>query len=321
MQLPFGVAVDGNGNLYIADYGNARIRKVSRDGIIGTVAGNGTGGFSGDGGPATDAQLSLPVGVAVDGAGDVFIADYNNRRVRKISPNGIITTAAGDGTCCSWFSGDNGPATSAPLIGPLGVAVDSSGNLFLADYGRIRKISTSGIITTVASGGTLLGVAVDGAGDLFVADALFNTRIRKVSSNGIITTIAGSGAYCCFSGDSGPALNAQLNDPAGVALDGNGNLYIADARNSRIRKVSPDGAIATVANACGSPDDVWAACGIAVDRAGNFYASNDGGTFKISPDGSQTKLADHGLGLAVDGAGNLFIADQYNSAVLKGPPG
>ena len=152
---PTGVALDASGNLYIADYGNNRIRKVSPSGIITTVAGNGTDGFSGDNGPATSAELADPWGVALDASGNLYIADIYNNRIRKVSPSGIITTVAGNGT--GGYSGDNGPATSAELYDPSGVALDASGNLYIADYGndRIRKVSPSGIITTVAGNGTV----------------------------------------------------------------------------------------------------------------------------------------------------------------------
>jgi sugar lactone lactonase YvrE len=194
---PLGVAVDSAGNLYIADRANNRIRKVS-NGVIATVAGNGTLGFSGDNGPATSAQLNFPTGVAVDSAGSLYIADSINNRIRKVS-NGLITTVAGNGT--SGFSGDNGPATSAQLSQPPGVAVDFVGNLYIADY--------------------------------------FNNRIRKIS-NGVITTVAGNGMQG-FGGDNGPAISAQLNGPNGVAVNAAGNVYIADEFNNRIRLLTPSG--------------------------------------------------------------------------------
>jgi uncharacterized protein (TIGR03437 family) len=241
LSAPSGVAVDSAGNLYIADTNNNRIRKVS-GGIITTVAGNGTLGFSGDGGPATSAQLKEPYGVTVDSAGNLYIAEPYDNRIRKIS-GGIITTLAGNGT--SGFSGDGGPATSAQLAFPVGIAVDTAGNLYIADGGFVRKVS-GGIITTVAGGGIELGdggpatraklgasgVAMDTAGNLYIADQ-GNERIRKVSG-GIITTIAGKGTLG-FSGDGGPATSAQLNVPVTVAMDTAGNVYIADYRNNRVR--------------------------------------------------------------------------------------
>ena len=260
---PAGVAVDTSGNLFIADQSNNLIRRVSASGIITTVAGNvafanrgSLGGFSGDGGPATSAQVAAP-GVAVDASGNLFIADTNNNRIRKVWASGIITTVAGNGA--QGFAGDGGPATSASLYNPNGVAVDASGNLFIADElnQRIRKVSAGGIITTVAGSGVIgiiaggfsgdggaatsalltrpAGVVVDTSGNLFIADSL-NNRIRKVSASGVITTVAGGGTGGL--GDGGPATLAVLGEPVGIALDASGNLFIADSGNERIRKVS-----------------------------------------------------------------------------------
>src|SRR5437867_3221404 len=262
------VATDATGNVYfISD--NCVFKLEQQNGVLTRVAGNSRVGYSGDGASAINARLSDPRGVAVDGAGNLFIADSGNYRIRKVSFDGIISTVAGNGS--QGFSGDGGPATSAQLLGPQGVALDGAGNLFIADTiaytisfstrytSRIRKVSASGIITTVAGNGTygfsgdgspaifaqLLGaqgVALDGAGNLFIADA---ERIRKVSPDGIITTVAGNGSQGS-SGDGGPAINAYLDRPQGIAVDRAGNLFIADARNNRIRKVSSSGIITTV---------------------------------------------------------------------------
>jgi sugar lactone lactonase YvrE len=251
------VAVDAAGNLLIADSGNQRIRRVDgTTGIITTVAGNGTYGFSGDGGAATSASLAYPYGVAVDAAGNLLIADYGNQRIRQVDgTTRIITTVAGKGTY--GFSGDGGPATDASLNNPLGVAVDGAGNLLIADtYNqRIRRVDgTTGIITTVAGNGMAgfsgdggpatdaslnnpSGVAVDGAGNLLIA-VYGNQRIRRVDgTTGIITTVAGNGT-AGFSGDGGAAISGSLNNPVGVAVDAAGNLLIADTNNLRIRRVS-----------------------------------------------------------------------------------
>ncbi|KAF0144564.1 MAG: YD repeat-containing protein [Nitrospirae bacterium] len=293
--------------------------------IITTVAGNGQSGFSGDGGPATNARLYSPHGVAVDSAGNIYIADSYNGRIRKVDTNGIITTVAGGGS--NWLNlGDGGPATQAMLNSPTGIAVDNAGNIYIADSynGRIRKVDTNGIITTVAGGGSNWlnlgdggpatqaslyspqGVVVDSSGNIYIADTI-TSRIRKVNTNGIIITIAGAGQRCCswqnwqtcFSGDGGLATNAMLNYPTGVVIDSSGNIYIADAWNHRIRKVDASGIITTVA---GSDSGWW---------GGGF--SGDGGP------ATQAKFSDS-RGVAVDSAGNIYIADMLNQRVRKISP-
>jgi trimeric autotransporter adhesin len=306
LNVPNGVGVDSSGNLYIADTFNNRIRKVS-GGIITTVVGNGTCCFSGDGGPATSAAVSQPVAVAVDSAGNLYVDTYN--RIRKVSyatsTTGLITSVAGNGI--AGFSGDGGPATSASLNTPAGVTVDPAGNLYIADSEnyRIRKVS-SGMITTLAGNGNYRfsgdggpatsaslnfpeGVTVDSAaGNLYIADT-YNNRIRKLSG-GTITTVAGNG-NTGFSGDGGSATSASLSHPQGVAIDSAHNLYIADYTNNRVRKLS-GGTITTVAG------------------NGAFQFSGDGGP---APSAS---IAQPG-GVAVDSAGNLYIADTYNSRIRK----
>jgi streptogramin lyase len=232
---PSGVAVDAAGNLLIAQ-SNARIRRdAAVPGVITPVAGNGAGGFSGDGGPATAASFSSPLGVAVDAAGNVLIADQSNSRIRRVDAvTGVITTVAGNGTF--GFSGDGGPATAASLSNPVGVAVDAAGNVLIADPNnfRIRRVdAVTGVITTVAGSGTFgfsgdggpataanlsgpFGVAVDAAGNVLIADRS-NQRIRRVDAvTGVITTAAGNGASG-FSGDGGPATAASLSCPLAVA--------------------------------------------------------------------------------------------------------
>ena len=247
----YRVAVDAGGNLYLPDYQSARIRKVSPGGIISTVVGTGVPGFSGDGGLATSTNINGPFAVAIDSLGNLFFIEYNNSRVRKVSSAGIISTVAGTGG--PGFGGDGGPATSASLMLPLGLTVDSIGNIYIADSGnhRIRKVSTSGTISTVVGtgssgfsgdGGNAMSatlaypydVKVDGIGNLYIAD-INNQRIRKVTPAGIISTFAGTGT-AGFSGDGGPANLARLNYPTGISVGG-GNLYIADLNNLRIRKV------------------------------------------------------------------------------------
>jgi trimeric autotransporter adhesin len=311
LRNPTGVAVDSASNLFIADSGNNRICKVTPEGIISTVAGNGASGFSGDGGLATAAKLNKPLGVAVDSAGNLYIADTGNNHIRKVTPEGIIITVAGNGA--SGFSGDGGLATAAKLNKPLGVAVDSAGNLYIADTGNnlIRKVTPAGIISTVAGPGTFdligingdgglatktpifpAGVAIDSAGNLYIAE---NNRIRKVTPAGIISTVAGDGTVG-FSGDGGPATAAQLTAAQlkaakGVVVDSAGNLYIADSGNNRIRKVSSEGIISTVAG---------------------------GGTGGLGDGGAATAAQLYSpAGVAVDSAGNLYIADSGNNRIRK----
>jgi uncharacterized protein (TIGR03437 family) len=347
------VAVDGAGNVLFTNAHHAVLRLDAKTGVLTLVAGNGTPGYSGDNGPATSAQLHNPRGVAVDAAGNLYIADDYNNRVRKVS-NGVITTVAGNGTSCG-EGGDNGPATSAQLCGADSVAVDAAGNLYIAAFGshRIRKVS-NGVITTVAGNGKPgysgdngpatsaqlhlpYGVAVDSAGNLYIADA-YNNRIRKVS-NGVITTVAGSGVYGHF-GDDGPATSAQLAFPMGVAVDSSGNLYIADTQNLCIRKVS-NGVIATVAGGGSLMADAGQATsvqlnqpqGVAVDGAGNLYIADSNRLRKVSSGmiatvaGGGSVVDDSGPptvselwspgGVAVDGAGAVYIADTNNNRVRK----
>jgi len=255
LSTAYAVTVDAVGSLLIADSGNHRIRKVDTNGIISTIAGNGANGYSGDGGQATNASLSYPDGVIVDGFGNMFIGDSSNNRIREVNSNGIITTFAGNGTAA--FSGDGGPATNASLNSPTFMALDSSGHLFFADYynSRIRVVNSNGIVTTVAGGGggglgdggaatnaslnAPDGLAVDGFGNLVIGDTLHN-RVREVNSNGTITTAVGGGAGGGPDGlgDGGAATSATLSNPIGVALDASGNLFVADQYNGRIRKVT-----------------------------------------------------------------------------------
>jgi sugar lactone lactonase YvrE len=263
---PNDVALDASGNMYISDGGlycggpgGYTVRKVDPDGIITTVAGTGEPGFSGDGGPATKAKLDLPIAVAVDREGNLYISDEENYRIRKVDKGGIITTIAGTGE--GGYSGDGGSATSAQLTDPGGLAFDDRGNLYVADYTSVRKIDPSGTIATVAGTGragfsgdggpateaklTAYDVAFDSEGNMYIADS-DDQRIRKVDKDGIITTVVGSGKEG-YSGDGGPATEAALRGPSGVALDGEGNLFISDHYNSVVRKVDRNGTITTFA--------------------------------------------------------------------------
>ncbi len=318
LMQPLGVAIDAAGSLYIADYGNYRVRKVAANGTITTVAGNGGAGYSGDGGPATGAQLNSPEGVTVDAAGNLYIADTWNNRVRKVTANGTITTVAGTGTY--GYSGDGSPATNAHIRRPRGVAADSAGNFYIAENAAVRKVATNGTITTVAGTGTggssgdggpataariegPRGVAVDGAGNLYIAD-FSDGRVRRVAANGIITTVAGNGG-AGYSGDGGAATGARLYWPTGVAVDAAGNLYIADSGNNRVRTVAAAGTISTLAgngsaySGDGGPatsaqlNGPW---GLAVDASGDVYiaATSDNVIRKVAANGIITTVAGTG---------------------------
>ena len=246
---PTGLAVDRLGNVFISDSGNHLVRRVGTNGVITTVAGNGTEGYAGDGGPATNAEMDRPADVALDGAGNLLIVDAFNHRIRKVDTNGIISTVAGNGT--QGFSGDGGPAANAQLNDPGSIAFDHLGNYFIgdSDNNRVRKVDTNGIITTVAGNGTdlFLGdggpatnaefygptfIAFDGAGNLFIADT-GNDLVRRIGTNGLIATVAGGGT----SGDGSLATTAWLDLPVGLAVDGSGNLFISDSEDQRVREV------------------------------------------------------------------------------------
>jgi len=245
---PTDVAVDTEGNIYISDNGNNVIRKVNKTGIISTFAGNGTMGYSGDGGVATSAEINYPSGVAVDNKGNVYIADEGNSVIRKVDKTGIITTFAGS---VGGYSGDGGPATKAELSGAGGVRVDNTGNVYIADAGNnvIRKVGPSGIIHTIAGSGTngysgdggnallakitALDVAVDKDNNVYI---IGGGRVRKVDTYSIITTVTGDGKPG-YNGDNIPAISAEIGSSSGICVDALGNVYIADGGNSRIRKV------------------------------------------------------------------------------------
>jgi sugar lactone lactonase YvrE len=299
---PHAMASDTNGNIYIALAGYQIIVKLSPNGVLTHIAGTGISGFSGDGGPATLAQLGSVEALAVDPAGNLYVADSN--RIRKISSSGIISTIAGQ--AYAGFSGDGGLATAATLNIPRALAVDSNGGLIIGDSfnHRIRTVS-GGIINTIAGtgvsgfsgdGGPALvaqfyapsGLDIDNSGNIFVAD-WGNSRIRRISA-GVVTTVAGSGSSG-FSGDGGPATTARLNAPRDVKVDLQGNLYIADSANSRVRKVV-GGIITTFAGAT---------------SGSNF--SGDGGPATLAT--FHTDLPS----VAVDALGNVYIADEGNGRV------
>ena len=370
---PARVAVDSAGNVYFGSLHS--VFKVDRNGALTRIAGNGQPGYAGDGGPAAQAQLMTPMGIAVDGAGNVYVADRDTSVVRRIGTDGILSTFAGTGT--AGFSGEGGPANLAQLNSPFGVAVDGAGNVYIADSNNncIRKVSTTGTIAIVAgstSAGFLgdggparnawfshpEGVAVDAAGNLYIADT-YNNRIRKVTTDGNVATVAGSGDEI-FGGDNNPATSAGLGLPPDVMVDRFGNLYIADFGGSRIRLVT-NGIISTIAGSSSGapPIDGQAAInlrfsgptGVAVDSSGTFYfaegsigsgtglAKPVGRVWRVTTDGILTTLAGTGdlnfsgdggpaavaqlntpTAVALDLQSNLYIADSENHRIRKIDP-
>ena len=261
------ITMDRLGNLYFAESGV--VRKIDTNGVLSTVAGNGTPGYTGDGGPATKAEVFSPTGLVVDSAGNVYISDAQNQVVRKVDTSGTITTIAGNGT--PGYLGDGQPARQAELQFPAGIALDSAGNLYIADQSnnRVRKVDTAGIITTFAGNGNVVysgdgvqanttvvhepgNVAVDSAGNVYISETS-DDRVRKVDPTGIISTFAGlTKKTAGFSGDNGPATAATLKGPRGLVADHFGNVYIADGQNSRVRKVDAAGIITTFAGIDGT---------------------------------------------------------------------
>lgn len=301
------IAVDAQGNLYLPDQFNNRVRKVTLDGIIRTIVGTGDYGFAGNNVPALEAVLGYPTAVMVDAAGNLYICDQDNNRVRRVDRNGIISTFAGNGD--HGWSGNGGLATLAALDYPAGLFADAAGNVYIADThnNQIRKVAPNGIITAVAGdgehayggdGGSALRASLDypaaivrdAQGNLYIADQ-HNSRIRRVSPDGVITTVAGTGEEG-FSGDGGPAANAMLAYPADVALDAQGNLYIADQRNNRVRRVDRNGIITTV-----------------VGNGIHGYSGDGGPPLQAA--------LDYPGGLAFDPQGNLYITDQHNYRIRK----
>ena len=309
LVIPNDVAIDTLGNLYIADAGNHRIRKVSPGGVISTFAGNGLTGFSGDGGQAYAAQLSRPSGIFIDANGNFYVADTGNGRIRKITPAGIISTIAGSGIVDS--SGDGGLATNAGLNSPQGVIVNMIGEVYVSEVAgnRIRRFTEGGNISTVAGTGSAgfagdggpgvvavlrqpTAMTLDGVGNLYFADSS-NYRVRKLDTNGVITTVAGDGSGSC-STSAASATASSILFPSGVEFDASGNLYIASACN-RIQKVAPGGSISTIAGTLG------------------FGFGGDG-----FPAVNATLNSPAGLALGLDGS--LYIADYFNHRVRRIAP-
>ena len=297
LSFPSGVAVDHAGNLYIADFFSQRIRRVDTEETITTVAGIGEPGYGGDDGPAVEARLSFPSGVAADHAGNLYVTDTGNHRVRRIDTTGTITTIAGTGEPgYDW----DGPAVEAQLANPKGIAVDGSGNLYFAGYlnFEVRRVDASGTMSSVAGsnepcdspGGECRlsrdrGIAVAEAGSVYIAN-IDNHYVRRVDASGTVSVIAGT-REPGYGGDGGPAVEAQLNYPAAVAVDKAGNVYLADTGNHRIRRVDTSGIITTIAG------------------TGEPGYGGDGGP------AAEARLASP-IALAVDGSGNIYIADLGN---------
>jgi len=306
---PTGVTVDGDGNVYFTDSLNHRVRRVALTGEITAFAGTGQLGNSGDGGPAVNASLNNPTGIVADDAGNIYIADSGNNRVRKVSTDGRIITIAGSGR--DDFGGDGGPATAAHFSNPSGLTLDKSGNLFIVDRFnlRVRKVNLgSGIVTTVAGNGQAgfsgdggaatdaslyvpAGVAADAAGNLYICDQ-GNARIRRVTTDGRINTVAGNGVNG-YGGDGIAAISTSLNNPFFVAVDAAGDLYIADQSNHRIRKVTiSTGMISTV--------------------AGTGVSGSAG-----EPATAEAVQLSSPTGIAVNVNGDLFIADRANNRICR----
>ena len=412
-----GIAVDGNSNIYVADADNNRVRKIAADGTITTVAGTGVAGFSGDGGPAAAAMLNQPYGLALDAAGNLFIADLGNARVREITANGNIQTVAGGGSVPAGATALGGPALDATFVAPRDVALDPDGTLYISDFGAniVYRVSPTGTLTVLAGTGTAgysgdasssnlaqlnspagiasdsngavyiadsgnnvirkvfnnvistvfnatvptgvayrggslyiaasnylgtsntqfagvasaLDVTVDGGGNVYATNGLF---VNEVTNTGIVNTIAGSGLGIYFGGDGGPALAARLHTPSGIGEDSQGNKYIADTANHRIREITSGGLITTIAGT-GTPgadgDGGTAAAAalnspesVAIDSANNIYIADTGNNKirKITPDGNISTVLD-GLNnpeyVAVDSTGAVYVADTGNDRVVK----
>lgn len=411
-----GVAVDGRGNIYVADAGANRIRKIASDGTITTVVGTGAPGYAGDGGPANAAMLNQPYGLALDGAGDLFIADLGNARIREMTTNGNIQTVAGGGSI-ALSKALGGPAVDAQFSAPRNVAVDPDGTLYISDFGAnmVFRVSPAGNLTVLAGTGTAgysgdassanlaqlnspAGIASDGDGTVYIADSgnncvrevyrnvistVFSATtptgvaviegallvaasnylgpintpfagvtsaldlttdaagdvyattgqfVIEVSNAGTASTIAGSGLSLYFGGDGGPAISARLHTPSGIALDSQGNKYIADTANHRIRQITPGGMISTIAGTgtAGADGDSGPALlatlnspeSVAIDSTNNLYIADTGNNKirKITPDGNISTVLD-GLNnpeyVAVDKTGAVYVADTGNDRVVK----
>lgn len=367
LALPRGLAFTPDGGVLIADFGNNRIRRITSQGLIEAVAGNGGFGFSGDNGPALGASFRGPSGIALDVSGNLLIADSGNHRIRRVSSNGVITTVIGNGTAS--LTGDGGPALTAGLNTPTSIVVDSLGNVFLTDRDnrrlRRREVGTL-LMSTIAGTDISVGddtpataaelrfptaVMQDASGNTYLTDTE-QSRIRRISAQGNITTIGGTGANG-FSGDSGLAVNARINRPTGLVIDGQGNVYFSDTFNHRIRRINPGGVVTTIAgigipNFTGDNGPAGNASlnfpqGLTLDQAGNLFVADTGNNRirRITPDGIISTFAGNGAneyngdnlaatsaslagpsGVAVGPEGVIYIADTLNDRIRRvGPDG
>lgn len=305
---PFGLAVDAAGNVYVADQGNDLIRKIDPDTVVTTLAG--MAGISGAvNGMDTTAAFYKPFGVAADAAGNIYVADAGNNLIRRITPAGVVSTFAGTGAAGSADGTD-----SATFNSPLGVAIDAAGNVYVADYGNdlIRKINPAGVVSTLAGSGATgaddgpgatatfnlpEGIAVDAAGNVYVADN-GNNLIRKITAGGVVSTLAGSGKA---GSANGAGTAASFNSPFGLAVDATGDVYVADAGNNLIRMITPAGVVSTfagngkkgAANAMGTAASFNTPAGVAVDAAGNVFVADENNNLirKITASGTVTTWA------------------------------
>jgi trimeric autotransporter adhesin len=347
LNLPYGLAVDGTGAVYVADLGNNRVRKIASNGTISTLAGNGAMISAGDGGQATAASLMSPRNLAIDASGNLYVSEFAGHRIRKVASDGSISTIAGTGA--AGFSGDNGPPGQAELAYPAGLTFDSGGSLYIADSGNncVRRIMAGLIATVAGTAGTTLttpvAVAVDAKATLYVAD--FNPMVHMLTSNGTWSVFAGE-STAGFSGDGGPASLAELTQPRDLALDKNGDVYIADG--VRVREVSSLGVIKTVAgdgylNAVGDFGTatnamLYQPSGVTLDTAGDLYIADTGTqrVRQVSPGGIITTIAGTGMagtssnnissvtaalnfpmGVGLDSNNNLIISDTQNQLVRQ----
>ncbi len=356
---PLGIAVDGSGNVYVADTGNDTIRMITPAGVVTTLAGTPLASGSGDGTGAA-AQFANPAGIAVDGSGNIYVADELNDTIRKVTSAGVVTTFAG--TAGSAGIAD-GTGANAKFRAPYGVALDSAGNLYVADAGNntIRKITSAAVVTTLAGNAGVtgstdgtgsaalfyvpIGVAVDGSGNVYVSDYDNNT-IRKVTSGGVVTTLAGTVKVVGFVDGTGTA--AKFTNPVGVSVDGAGNVYVGESGDDLIRKIDSGGTVTTLAgfagggdaNGTGSAARFNIPTGITVDGSGNLYVADEFNDLirKITPGGAVTTLAGtpgspgssdgtgsaalfySPFGIAVDGAGNVYVTDANNDTIRKITP-